>query len=188
MPTLLELTAEIVTAHVSNTQITSDEMVKEIQKVYETLKALEQPGSPINQQAETEKPKQISIKQAFKKDEVVCMICGKGFTTLKRHLSTAHDLKPGQYRKQFNIPSSMPLAAKNYSESRRQAAQDRGLADVLAKAREKRAAGKQGKAPAKDAKASVSASKVKAQVPLVKAKAAVPAKATAKPSRQKNKQ
>jgi predicted transcriptional regulator len=55
--------------------------------------------------------------------------------TLTRHLKTAHDLKPGQYRKQFGIPSTQSLAAKNYSESRRQMAIDRGLGDKLAAAR-----------------------------------------------------
>lgn len=185
MPTLLELTAEIVTAHVSNTQMTGDEMVKEIQKVYETLKTLEQPGLHIDQLPEPEKPKLLSIKQAFKKDEVICMICGKGFTTLKRHLSIAHDLKPGQYRKQFNIPSSMPLAAKSYSESRRQAAIDRGLVDVLAKARGKRSAGKQAKEPVKNTKAPVPVPKTKTQV---ETKVAAPKKVSSRSSHQKNKQ
>lgn len=155
MSTLLELTADIVTAHVSNTQMTSDEMVKEIQKVFETLKALEQPSLENSLPSGPEKPKRLSVKQAFKKDEVICMICGKSFTTLKRHLSIAHDLKPGQYRKQFNIPSSIPLAAKSYSESRRQAAQERGLANVLAKARKNRFAGKQSRTTTKATKVTI---------------------------------
>jgi len=60
--------------------------------------------------------------------------------TLARHLKTAHDLKPGQYRKQFGIPSSQSLAARSYSESRRQLAIDRGLGEGLAKARAARKA------------------------------------------------
>ena len=64
------------------------------------------------------------------------MVCGRGgFRTLTRHLGTAHQLKPGAYRKQFGIPSGQSLSAKAYSESRRQMALDRGLADNLAKAR-----------------------------------------------------
>jgi predicted transcriptional regulator len=46
MPTLIELTAAIVSAHVSNQQMTSDEMLQELQKVHASLKALES-GSPI---------------------------------------------------------------------------------------------------------------------------------------------
>jgi predicted transcriptional regulator len=142
MATIIELTAEIVSAHLSNTQMTSDEMFLVLQKVYASLNALET-GSPvaIATSNPTDAPK-LTIRQAFKKDQVICMICGKGFTTLKRHLTVAHDMKPGRYRKQFGIPSTQSLAAKNYSELRRKAAEERGLTDVLAKARETRAAKK----------------------------------------------
>lgn len=54
---------------------------------------------------------------------------------MTRHLKTAHDLEPGQHRKQFGIPGSQSLAAKSYSGSRRQMAIDRGLGEGLAKAR-----------------------------------------------------
>jgi len=79
----------------------------------------------------------LTIEEAFKPDQVACMLCGKkGLTTLKRHLTTAHDLKPGQYRKQFKIPKDQPLAATEYVAKRRQMALDRGLGDNLAAARE----------------------------------------------------
>ena len=69
------------------------------------------------------------------------MVCGKGgFKTLARHLNNAHGMRPGEYKKQFGIPSKQPLAAKSFSESRRKMAMDRGLVDILAKARETRAA------------------------------------------------
>lgn len=78
----------------------------------------------------------MSVKEAFRKNEVVCMVCGKGgFKTLARHLSTAHQMKPGAYKKQFGIPREQALSAKSYSESRKKMALDRGLADNLAKAR-----------------------------------------------------
>lgn len=174
MPTIIELTAQIVSAHAGNTQMTSEELFQSLHKVHASLKALEN-GSPTA----PEQPKQLTIKQAFKKDEVICMICGQGFKTLKRRLAQAHDLKPGQYRKQFNVPASISLTAKSYSESRRQSALDRGLGDNLAKAREVRAAktkGKKAPVPAVKVKASVSAVKTKAAVPAVRKKAAVPAK------------
>ena len=63
-------------------------------------------------------------------------------------------MKPGEYKKQFGIPSKQPLAAKSFSESRRKMAMDRGLVDVLAKARETRAANIKAKkaAPSKPVK------------------------------------
>jgi predicted transcriptional regulator len=166
--------------------MTSDEMLLELQKVYASLKALEE-GSPIaNETTSPPYTPKLTIKQAFKKDEVICMICNKGFKTLKRHLAQAHDLKPGQYRKQFNIPASISLTAKSYSESRRQTAIDNNLGDGLAKAREVRAAKKivapavKTKATKAKEKAPVPAVKGKTQIPTVSKKTAVPAKVVKK--------
>jgi len=169
MPNLIDLTAYIVSAHLSNVQMTSDEMFLELQNVHASLKTLET-GIPIASEltTPTEAPK-LTVKQAFKKNEVICMICGKGFTTLKRHLRVAHGLKPGQYRKQFNIPSTQSLVAKSYSESRKKAAEERGLTDVLAKARKTRTA-KRADIPAVKAKANVPAVRVKVPVPAIKTK------------------
>lgn len=161
MSNLLSLTAEIVSAHASNTQMTTDELYQEIENVFASLKALENGTSGIV----PEQSRQLTLKQAFKKDEVVCMVCGKGgFKTLKRHLTMAHGLKPGEYRKQFGIPSTQSLAAKSYSESRRQMAIDKGLGDGLARARAKKAA------------VSTAIEKSRASVPMVRVKAPVPVK------------
>ena len=138
MATLIEMVAEIVSAHATTNQMNSDDLLVELQRVHATLKALE--SGQLAEGTVTENKPALTIRQAFKKDEVICLVCGKGgFKTLTRHINQAHGLKPGQYRKQFNIPSSQSLAAKNYSEARRQAALDRGLADNLAKARKVRA-------------------------------------------------
>ena len=70
------------------------------------------------------------------------MICGKPMKTLARHLKTSHGMTASEYRKQFDIPRTQPLAARAYSESRRQMAIDRGLGENLAKARAQKAKGK----------------------------------------------
>ncbi|GFO57890.1 MucR family transcriptional regulator [Geomonas silvestris] len=138
MATLVEIAAQLVASHASSTPMTSDELLAEIAKVHAALKGLEA-GQPV-EGTEEAKPS-VSVKEAFKKNEVVCLICGKGgFKTLARHLSTAHSMKPGAYKKQFGISSKQALSAKSYSEARRKMAQDRGLADNLAKAREVRMA------------------------------------------------
>lgn len=64
------------------------------------------------------------------------MICGKrGMKTLKKHLSTEHGLKPGQYKRMFKIPKDVDLVAPKYAAARRQMAIDRGLPEKLAAAR-----------------------------------------------------
>jgi predicted transcriptional regulator len=158
MPTdLIELTAEIVISHASMTEMSSDDLLTEIKAVYTTLEGLQTGEIEISEQepkkrgrkpkaaaepVAEEKPSTpqapaMTLEEAFKPDQVACMICGKkGLITLKRHLNAAHNLKPGQYRKQFNIPREQPLAATEYVAKRRQIALDRGLGDKLAAARE----------------------------------------------------
>jgi len=180
-PTLLELTASIVSSHASMSEMTSEDLLQEIQKVYASLQQLEVVGAEAAAAPEAKAPV-MTLKKAFQPDQVFCMICGKGeMKTLARHLAKVHGMKPGEYKKQFGIPSSQALTAKNFSEARRKMAQDRGLADNLAKAREIRAANLKAKKaqPAKAAKpAKAKAVKAKAapKAKLVKAKAAPKAK------------
>ena len=160
---LLELTADIVIAHASVTEMSSDELLTEIKTVYATLQALEKGEKPETIKTSAQEPKKrgrkaqepaergaekvekkpatppapaMTIEEAFKPDQVGCMICGKkGMKTLKRHLRTAHNLKSGKYRKQFSIPKDQQLAATEYIAKRRQAALDRGLGEKMAAAR-----------------------------------------------------
>jgi len=136
MAILVEFTGQIVAAHAASSKLTVEEIVLDIGKVYAALKRLTE-GEPATGRGEV-KPS-LSVTEAFRKHEVICLVCGKGgFKTLKRHLSTAHQLKPRAYKKQFGIPSKQSLSAKSYSESKRQTALDLGLADNLAKARKVR--------------------------------------------------
>ena len=135
MATLLEMAAEIVAAHASTTALTKEELVAELATVHQALSALEKGEAVPAEGAAEEAAPAVSRKKAFGKDKVICMICGKEMKTLARHLRTSHDMKPGEYRKQFGIPRTQALAARSYSESRRQMAVDRGLGENLAKAR-----------------------------------------------------
>lgn len=139
-PSLLELAANIVSSHASVSEMSTEELIEEIQKVHAMLQKLET-GSPEAAAPDEPKGPAITLKKAFQADQVSCMICGKGgMKTLARHLAQAHNMKPGEYRKQFNIPRDQALTAKNFSESRKKMAKERGLAENLAKARAVRAA------------------------------------------------
>jgi predicted transcriptional regulator len=146
MANLLEMATDIVAAHASNTTMTKEELVAEIVTVYQALEALEK-GEALATEitAAEEAGPAVSKRKAFGKDQIFCMICGQGFKTLSRHLKTSHEMKPGEYRKQFGIPRTQSLAAKNYSESRRQMAIDKNLGAGLAKARAARAKAKAAK-------------------------------------------
>ncbi len=143
--TLLSMTTDIVSSHAASNELTQDQLLGEIQNVFAKLAALAGMENvecvPIVEgAAEAAPPKPaVPLAAAFGADKVFCMVCGQGMKTLKRHLATSHDMKPGQYRKAFGIPAGTPLVAKDYSEKRKKMAQDLNLAAGLAKAREARA-------------------------------------------------
>jgi predicted transcriptional regulator len=144
---LVELTASIVSSHAVGSEMSSDDLIQEINRVFATLKKLDTEGVAA-EVADTSGAPAMTLKKAFQNDQVGCLVCGKsGFKTLTRHLKQAHDLKPGQYRRQFNIPSSQSLTAKNYSEARRKSANENNLAANLEKARAVRAAKNKAAAP-----------------------------------------
>ncbi|MBU5636616.1 MucR family transcriptional regulator [Geomonas sp. Red69] len=137
---LLELTASIVSSHASVTEMSGEDLLLELQKVHGALQKLEVETGEGVERGEGKGPA-VPLKKAFQPDQVSCMLCGKsGMKTLARHLAQVHGIKPGEYRKQFGIPSNQALTAKNFSEARRRMAQEKGLADNLAKARAVRAA------------------------------------------------
>ncbi len=134
MANIMEMAADIIAAHASTTPMSKEELLAELNEVHAALSSLEK-GEVMETGEVLEEAPVVSRKKAFGKDKIYCMICGKGFKTLSRHLKTAHDMTATEYRKQFDIPRSQSLASKNYSETRRKMAVDRGLADNLAKAR-----------------------------------------------------
>ena len=134
--TITELAAQILAAHASNSEMTTDELLAELVQIHASLKALENGETSLV----ANRPP-LTIKEAFKKHEVICMVCGKGgMKTLTRHLNQIHNMKPKEYRKQFGIPTGQSLSARSYTEARKALSLEKGLADNLAKAREVRMA------------------------------------------------
>ncbi len=132
MSELLQMAKDLVEAQATSRSMSTDEMVASLSEIHKALQGL---AAGTETAAAEEGAPAVTRKKAFGRDKVYCMICGEGMKTLARHLRTKHETTPADYRKQFDIPRSQPLAARNYSEKRRQMAIDRGLADNLAKAR-----------------------------------------------------
>ena len=134
MPTLLEMAQQIVSAHATKTPMSTTELIAEIQMVHATLQELET-GIPVETPPEEQATPTLTLKQAFKTNEVVCMICGKGMKLLTKHLNQAHQIKPSEYRKQFNIPKTQVLMSKAYTIRRKEIAAGIDLTGNLEKAR-----------------------------------------------------
>ncbi len=85
------------------------------------------------------KPQKINMKKVFKENEVVCLLCNKSFTTLKRHLTQVHQMTDKEYKKQFGIPAKQPLVAKSYSDKKRASAQQNKLGEKMQAGRKAKA-------------------------------------------------
>lgn len=135
---IVELTTEIVSAHASVNAMNREELLDEIQAVFQKLNSLVGvEGEGFGVVGQEVRPA-IPLDAAFGPEKVFCMECGKGFTTLKKHLAISHNMTPKDYRKKFKIPSKTPLVARNYSEAKKKIAQKLGLAEKLAEGRRKR--------------------------------------------------
>lgn len=120
---LLELTADIVAAHVANNVVSVNDVANLVQQVHGALARL---GAPEEAASEAKTPT-VSIKASLKRDHIVCMECGKKQKTLKRHLQAAHSMTPAEYRAAYGLPASYPMVAAEYSEHRRGLAHSIGL-------------------------------------------------------------
>ena len=121
--TLLTHVADIVSAHVGNNSLAPGDLPKLIEAVYSSLAGLGQPAEPV---VEDLVPA-VSIRSSIKPDAVTCLDCGAKMKMLKRHLTTDHNLTPGEYRKRWNLPASYPMVAPEYAQRRKELALKIGL-------------------------------------------------------------
>ncbi len=118
---LLEHTTRIVAAHVANNAMPAADLPRLIATVHETLATLG-PEEPAR------KPEPaVPIKQSVKPDYIVCLEDGKKQKMIKRHLKTAHDMTPDDYRKRWGLPRDYPMVAPNYAATRSALAKKIGL-------------------------------------------------------------
>jgi predicted transcriptional regulator len=119
---LVTLTADIVSAYVSNNSLATADLPSLIGRIHQSL-ALAAKGQ------ETPAPMSpaVPVKKSVTPDYIVCLEDGKRFKSLKRHLGTAYDLTPDQYRQKWNLPSDYPMVAPNYAAARSALARASGL-------------------------------------------------------------
>ena len=123
-PNYIALTAEIVSAYVSNNTVPATDIPGLINQVHAALSRVSN-GVPDGI-AEAPKPA-ISLKRSVTPECLVCLEDGKKFKSLKRHLRTQYNMTPEQYRDKWNLPSDYPMVAPNYAAARSQLAKQMGL-------------------------------------------------------------
>lgn len=127
---LLGLSTMIVAAYVRHNQIPQSDLAGLIAQTHAALGSL----GKEPQAAPAEKPvPAVPIKKSVTPDAIYSLEDGKPFKSLKRHLRTAYDMSPEEYRAKWGLPVDYPMVAPNYAEARSQLAKSLGLGRRLAK-------------------------------------------------------
>ncbi len=116
----LESVSKIVSAYVSNNNLPSGELPDLIMTVHEALKSPDPAASSPPEPA-------VPIKRSVKPDYVICLEDGKKLKMLKRHLRTAYNMSPDEYRQKWGLPSDYPMVAPEYAVRRSELAKKIGL-------------------------------------------------------------
>ncbi|WP_296722689.1 MucR family transcriptional regulator [Erythrobacter sp.] len=120
---LIELTSDIVSAHVSNNDVAVGDLPGLITNVYAALADLGE--APVVEEPRPEPA--VSIRNSVKPEYIVCLEDGKKLKMLKRYLRTNFDMTPEEYRARWNLPADYPMVAPAYAEKRRELAKKIGL-------------------------------------------------------------
>ena len=120
---LLHMAADIAAAYVSNNTLTAEQLPEVIRTVHQTLSSVGQ-GDTGN---EIKADPAVPVRRSITPDYIVCLEDGKKLKMLKRHLRSAYDLSPDDYRAKWGLPADYPIVAPNYAKQRSEFAKKIGL-------------------------------------------------------------
>jgi predicted transcriptional regulator len=121
---LVQLTADIVSAYVSNNKVGSAELGKLIEDVHAALQRA--PNGPPAPEPEPLVPA-VPIRKSVTPDYIVSLEDGRKFKSLKRHLAGTYGMTPDEYRAKWGLPRDYPMVAPNYAKARSELAKSMGL-------------------------------------------------------------
>ena len=121
---LIDLSADIVCAYVSHNALSVTDLPKLIADVHAALRGLQSPVAAVA--AEEQKPA-VAVRKSVAPDYSICLEDGKKLKMLKRHLKSAYNMSPEQYRERWGLPPEYPMVAPNYAKKCSQLARDLGL-------------------------------------------------------------
>lgn len=120
---MIEHATSIVAAYLGNHNVAPEQIPTLIASVHAALGSL---GQPIASMEPAKKPA-VSVRKSVQPHAITCLDCGFSGQMIRRHLTTAHDLTPEQYRERWGLPVDYPVVAPNYASKRSQFAKAIGL-------------------------------------------------------------
>jgi len=120
---LLTLASQIISAYVSHNTLNSSDLPSFMTMVYQNLSRLgSAPSSP-----EARPDPAVPVRKSVMPEYIICLEDGKKLKMLKRHLKTAYNMTPEQYRERWGLPTDYPMVAPNYARQRSKLAKQIGL-------------------------------------------------------------
>jgi predicted transcriptional regulator len=121
----VEMTADIVSAYVSNSSVAMADLPALISQVHRALADIAT-GAQAQEAAPPATPA-VPVKKSITPDYLICLEDGRKFKSLKRHLRTKYDMSPDQYRAKWGLAKDYPMVAPNYAAARSNLAKQMGL-------------------------------------------------------------
>jgi predicted transcriptional regulator len=128
---LLALTTEIVSSHVANNAVAASDLPDLIHTIYAKLHDL------ANDEVEKKEElvPAVPVKKSVTDDYIICLEDGKKLKMLKRHLATAYNMTPDEYRAKWGLKADYPMVAPSYSRKRQALAKENELGRKPSRAR-----------------------------------------------------
>lgn len=121
---LLEMTADMFSAYVSNNTVSPDSVAALIGTIHSTMTQLS--TGAVEPEPENKEPA-VPIRKSITPDYLICLEDGRKFKSLKRHLRTKYDMSPEEYRSKWGLAKDYPMVAPNYAKARSDLAKQMGL-------------------------------------------------------------
>jgi predicted transcriptional regulator len=123
-PNYIELSADIVSAYVSNNSVPATDLPSLLASVYADLTKT---AEGQQEEPKAELVPAVSVRKSITPDAIICLEDGKSFKSLKRHLRTTYNMTLEQYREKWGLPRDYPMVAPNYAKARSELAKTMGL-------------------------------------------------------------
>ena len=130
----VELAADIVSAYVSNNSVPVTDVPGLLRDIHTSIVTIVGGGATAAAPVVERAAPAVSVKKSITPDYLICLEDGKKFKSLKRHLRTAYNMSPEDYRAKWGLPADYPMVAPNYASQRSELAKKMGLGQQRSRA------------------------------------------------------
>jgi predicted transcriptional regulator len=122
------LAAQILSSYLSNNTVAAADLRSVIDSVKRAFGGASETTStpPSDSESKSWEPA-VPVKKSITPEAITCLVCGEKFKSLKRHLHSAHQLTPREYREAFKLKNDYPIVAPAYAARRSDLAKSLGL-------------------------------------------------------------